>query len=178
MNTQEKTFLKGDLESFFNKRSLAKDNFNEKITSLKKEIEKELDKNHENVIGSINFGEIPIFLSEETRYKIFYGIEYPKTGITLLSIEILYIEKINFIGFEYDGDIIVRFNIKEDHYKNNWTEFPINNLRWDDKKFRIMEQSLSTGLDPIFNKEDYFEVKKTISELAEKVLNSIPKKAD
>lgn len=178
MSTQEKTFLKEDLESFFKSRNLVKDSFNKKIDLLKKALREELDRNHENVIASVKFEGIKIFLSEQTKDNLFSGANYPETGLNLLSIEILHTEGVGSHEFKYYSNIIIRFNIKEDGYQNTWSEFSLSKLAWNDDKFRISEQSMGICLDPKFKEEDYFEVKKILSELKEKILNSIPKEAD
>lgn len=178
MKTEIEYSVKENLESFFKERISSINGINLKIKSLKKEIEDELKTNKETLLAAASLGDTVIFLSKQTRDNLFSGVPYPETGLHLLSVEILHTEYTGSSEFEYFSNIIIRFNIEEPGYNSNWSEFSLSSLYWNDEKFKISEQSMGICLDPKFREEEYFEVKKVISELTEKVLNAIPKKAD
>lgn len=166
-----------EMKKFFTERLEIQNTFNQKVEDLKKEAKKIVEEYKEKTLYFIPMeSETYVKLSVSALENFYHQINYlysSENGILLKEIQIVHCENLSDLNLYNSFQIKFVFGQKE--FNNHWSLFPFENLSFEDKKFRLVDNAMGACLDPRFlDPEKYFLVKNLLLE-AQNALSKIEK---
>lgn len=164
-----------DLDAFFTKATAKKVALNKKvrdtIAKLKNDLKKQIPADNRIILFSVASIEETLVLFSEKVVHMFSGISasYPKTGLFLRRIDIIYEEYVSDSGLEYHDSVVVLFVFNKDVFNVELSLFPLEFSDPGGREFQIKKSGdVSKGDHEVFlsfaDEEKYLPVLNFIHE--------------
>ncbi len=162
-----------DLGKFLKERSLKKTELNTELTSVLDKLKLESEGYKEKLLFSVPLTETIVFLNEQILNNLFCNNNgsYPKTGLFLREIDVVYNEFISEAHYNmYRASISFVFNFDRSEFNY---EVSVGSLEFNDEDSSLSQQIMGIGFDPSFaDKDKYIFVRDVLRDLKDKVFTA------